>query len=70
MGQIKLATCQLLGTHKYSSSYRNYIVIPDDMQLYTHYTDCECMDGLLHLEGICQFPFAVPLTAIRQWPVY
>ena len=55
-GQIKVATCQLLGAHKCSSSYHNYIVIPDDMKLYTHCTDCECMDGLLHLEGTCQFP--------------
>jgi len=56
MGQIKLATCQLLGAHKYSSSYHTYIVIPDDMMLYAQYTDCECVDGLLHLEGTCQFP--------------
>jgi len=58
MGQIKLATCQLLGAHKYSSLYHTYIVIPDDMKLYTDYTDCECMDGLLHLEGTCQFPLS------------
>ena len=51
-----MAARQLLGAHKCSSSYHNYIVIPDDMKLYTHCTDCECMDGLLHLEGTCQFP--------------